>query len=229
MTVNDVPPTRIDWVEAQIRHAILDGELAPGERLITAALSERFSVSPTPLREALQRLSGEGLVEFAAQRGARVTPLSTQDRIELAELRTLVEPETATRAAQDGSPDWLVRVRAASETLLEAWGRSDPAAVASELAYRAFYEEIAAACPSTRLRTISRVVRDQESRYRLAVTDHLDREILVSRHVRLVAALAATDLDRMRACIKEEISFYASAFLDRAPDAQPTIVPVVPR
>ena len=69
------PPTRAQWVDQRLRQAILAGALEPDERLITATLSEQFSVSPTPLREALQRLAAEGLVEITPQRGARVAAL----------------------------------------------------------------------------------------------------------------------------------------------------------
>lgn len=213
----DVPLTRIDWVETQVRRAILDGDLPPGERLIVATLSERFSVSPTPLREALQRLAGEGLVEFAAQRGARVAPLSVQDRRELTGLRSLLEPETAAQAAGQGGADWVTGVRAASAALVEAWHRPGASAVASEFAYRAFYDAVATACSSARLRTMARVVRDQESRYRLAVVDGLDRDELAARHARLLAALLAGGLSDVRSCIKAEIATFEAAFLDPVP------------
>src|SRR5215204_3107149 len=91
-TMADGPISRIEWVEEQLRRAILNGDLKPGERLLTAQLSERFSVSPTPLREALHRFAGEGLVEFVPQRGARVTALSLEDSAELTQLRLLLEP-----------------------------------------------------------------------------------------------------------------------------------------
>jgi GntR family carbon starvation induced transcriptional regulator len=86
------PPTRAQWVDQRLRQAILSGALAPDERLITATLSERFSVSPTPLREALQRLAAEGLVEITPQRGARVSALSARDWLEIIELRAILEP-----------------------------------------------------------------------------------------------------------------------------------------
>jgi GntR family transcriptional regulator, carbon starvation induced regulator len=225
VAVNEVPLTRIDWVEAQIRQAILDGELAPGERLITATLSERFSVSPTPLREALQRLAGEGLVEFAAQRGARVTPLSARDRDELAELRKLLEPETAAQAARHGGPEWRALVEATSATLLATLGQATATPVARELAYRAFYEATAGGCPSTRLRNMSRVVRDQASRYRLAVSDGLDREELATVHRSLVDALLAGRSAEVRTAIEREIMAYESVGLDMTAEPEAAVAP----
>ena len=69
MTAIEVsPPTRGEWVVERLRAAIVVGELPPGSRLRTAELAARFGVSPTPLREALQRLAAEGLVELLPHR-----------------------------------------------------------------------------------------------------------------------------------------------------------------
>src|SRR6202048_801593 len=62
-----------------LRGLIVHGELPPGTRLTEAMLSERFSVSRTPLREALKVLSSEGLVEILPNRGARVVTLTLAD------------------------------------------------------------------------------------------------------------------------------------------------------
>src|SRR5690606_5064419 len=66
------PLTRTEWIDRQLRAAILTNELAPGEKLVTTALAERWQVSPTPLRESLKRLAAEGLVELTPHGSARV-------------------------------------------------------------------------------------------------------------------------------------------------------------
>lgn len=91
-TLSEGPPTRSAWVDQQLREAILNGDFEPGERLLIAPLAERFSVSPTPLREALQRLAAEGIVDITPQRGARVAPLSLEDALGLIYVRRLLEP-----------------------------------------------------------------------------------------------------------------------------------------
>ena len=71
---------------------ILSGEYAAGTRLTEETLAEEFGVSRTPLREALRRLTAEGLIEPLARRGLRVT---SPDNAEIAELflcRSLIEP-----------------------------------------------------------------------------------------------------------------------------------------
>src|SRR4051794_20094392 len=98
------PATRSDWVEERLRAAILRGELEPGQRLHANDLAERWAVSATPLREAFQRLAGDGLVEVLPQRGARVSRLSVQEAANIYELRLLLEP-VALRQSLDASDD----------------------------------------------------------------------------------------------------------------------------
>src|SRR5260370_34689442 len=85
-----VPATRSEWAEDRLRQAILRGELRPGQRLHAGDLAERWHVSATPLREAFQRLAGEGLVELLPQRGGRVSELGSDEAARIYELRLLL-------------------------------------------------------------------------------------------------------------------------------------------
>jgi DNA-binding GntR family transcriptional regulator len=71
----------------QIRAAILDGLYGPGDRLMEADLAEKFHVSRSPVREALQALESEGTVVATPYSGAMVRPLSTAEIDEIAEIR----------------------------------------------------------------------------------------------------------------------------------------------
>src|SRR5215468_5062472 len=98
------PTTRAEWAHTRLKAAILTGELAPGTKLVAEELAARWAVSPTPLREAFQRLGGHGLVELTSQRGARVAPFSLDEAAELYELRLLLEPR-ALRASLEASDE----------------------------------------------------------------------------------------------------------------------------
>ena len=63
----------------RLRHLIVEGDLAPGEKLSERDLCSRFGVSRTPLREALKVLSAEGLVRLIPHRGAAVSKLTLED------------------------------------------------------------------------------------------------------------------------------------------------------
>lgn len=208
----DGPVSRIEWVEDQLRRAILSGELGPGERLLTAPLSERFQVSPTPLREALHRFAGEGLVEFIPQRGARVTDLSVSDCAELSELRVLLDQRCVQRSIANADQEWRDEVTAYASTLRELWQAQPHDAGASETAYRAFYEVLARRCDSGRLHRQAAVIRDLESRYRLVSIDTVDRVKLAEIHERLVDAALSGDETSAADAVRDEVTLFADAY-----------------
>ncbi|GAA3023213.1 GntR family transcriptional regulator [Streptosporangium longisporum] len=82
-----------------LRGLILAGQYVPGDRLGEAELAETLGVSRTPVREALRRLQAEGLVEIAANRGARVVEYPREDLETIFELRARIEGLAARQAA----------------------------------------------------------------------------------------------------------------------------------
>ncbi len=207
------PLSRIEWVEGELREAILNGDLQPGERLLTAQLSERFSVSPTPLREALHRFAGEGLVEFLPQKGARVTSLSPSDCKELMELRLLLEPVAVARTIEVADSVWSKKVSEHSNRLLEAWDDEERFARAIGKEYRDFYDALTAACPSERLRRFATVIRDQDARYRMATLPRIEKKRFVAGHIAMVKAALAGDVKATKREIKREINDFGSCYL----------------
>ena len=89
--LNHSPLTQ-QLVEA-LREKIMSGELASGERLVEERLSEEFSVSRMPVREALRQLEAQQLLSDTAHKGAVVAPLIQGDATETYELRILLESE----------------------------------------------------------------------------------------------------------------------------------------
>lgn len=81
-----------DRAVEDLRDRILSGVLTAGTRLHQTELAEELEVSRIPVRDALQRLAAEGLVELAGRAGATVAHLSIADLQELYELRGAVEP-----------------------------------------------------------------------------------------------------------------------------------------
>ena len=92
--------TVVDAAYDQIRALVLSGDLPPGARLGQVELAERFGISRTPIREALRRLSGEGLVDFHPNRGFRVADLGLDAVLRRLEVRAIVEPGIARLAAE---------------------------------------------------------------------------------------------------------------------------------
>lgn len=90
---------------AKLKAAIISGELRPGDPLKERELVMQMGVSRTPIREALQRLSFEGLVEISPHRGARIRALKLEEARELYELRRALEGMSAELAADRAGAD----------------------------------------------------------------------------------------------------------------------------
>lgn len=89
-----------DLAYERIRNLVLGDGLAPGVRLGQVELAERFGISRTPVREALRRLAGEGLVEFHSNRGFRVADIGLEAVLRRLEVRKILEPGIARLAAE---------------------------------------------------------------------------------------------------------------------------------
>ncbi|WP_062209187.1 GntR family transcriptional regulator [Demequina oxidasica] len=95
-----------DEVYARLRTLIMESTIPPGTRINIEDAARRLAVSPTPVREALARLESDGLVEKFALRGYRTTDLlQLSEVVDLFDLRLLLEPQTAARAASRITPE----------------------------------------------------------------------------------------------------------------------------
>ena len=90
-------------VATQLRQEILDGEFQPGSWLRMAQVAKRCGVSVQPVREALQQLQGEGLVEIIPNRGARVRGLDRVRLIHIFEMIEALESFTSRRFAEEAT------------------------------------------------------------------------------------------------------------------------------
>ncbi|GAA3447608.1 GntR family transcriptional regulator [Planomonospora venezuelensis] len=112
-----------------LRNLILNGRYAPGARLGEVELAETLGVSRTPVREALRRLQAEGLVEVAANRGARVAQFPAGDLETVFELRARIEGLAARQAAAVATAEDADLLHETAVTLREHAGRRDLDAV----------------------------------------------------------------------------------------------------
>jgi len=130
----------VDLAYERIRAMVVAGEIPPGARLGQVELAEQLGISRTPVREALRRLTGEGLAEFVPNRGFRAASPSLDDVLRRLEVRLLLEPGIARLAAARRSHPELLR-------LLDAIAREEQARTRIEAhdASRDFHLLLAAA------------------------------------------------------------------------------------
>jgi DNA-binding GntR family transcriptional regulator len=125
-----LPQTKQMFVYHTLRDAIMRCELPPGQRLVTDAIARQLSVSHIPVREALQLLQAEGLVENIAHAGASVAPISRDSIVEtftVLEGLELVATRTAAERMSDADRVALAAIVEEMDEILrseahEGWG-----------------------------------------------------------------------------------------------------------
>ncbi len=114
--ISEKPPvegvTGYRRVADRLRQEILDGDIEPGSWVRMQAVADRFGVSVQPVREALQLLEGEGLVEILPNRGARVHGLDRTRLGYIYEVREALESYMARRFAEDARPSEIRSIEA---------------------------------------------------------------------------------------------------------------------
>jgi GntR family transcriptional regulator, rspAB operon transcriptional repressor len=88
-----------------VRGEILSCTLMPGEELREGELAKRYGVSKSPVRDAMQKLEFEGLVEIEPRRGHRVKPISVSDAEDILELRVILETGVVRKIISSASDD----------------------------------------------------------------------------------------------------------------------------
>ena len=99
LNLDEYKPLR-DVVFENLREAIVEGRLKPGQRLMEVQLAEQLGVSRTPVREAIRKLELEGLVVMLPRKGAYVANMSLKDLIDVLEIRASLEGLAASLAAE---------------------------------------------------------------------------------------------------------------------------------
>ena len=183
----------------RIREAIVSGELKLGEQVSEAQLAARLGVSKTPVREALLRLKGDGLVEIHPQRGTFVFRLTPAQVGQLCSYRAMVETAALREAfAADAAGlrrEWsrcVTEMRKAERARdLRALARID----------MDFHWQLFEHCRDEYLCAGYEVVRSQlvALRHRSPIAN------AVASHQVLVDALAAGDIDRACAQLREHV------------------------
>lgn len=162
--------TRGLGVHAQLREEILGGELTPGSRLKAAELAGRFDVSMSVVREALTRLTEQGLVVSAPHAGFRVKPVSAEDLQDLTRLRTDIDLIGLRRSLEQGGVDWEVNLVAAHHKLArtEPFVGGDPSHLNEDWvsAHAEFHQALIEGCGSPRLLELASSLRDAAEIYR---------------------------------------------------------------
>lgn len=223
LTASDATMTKVaaGGVYSALRQSILDGQITPGTRINIDAVSKRLGVSPTPVREALQRLEGDNLLVYYPSRGYSTTPLLSFGELRsLFEFRLLVEPWAARSAAVErlSNPSGALRAElAALEQQVHETANMREDLVAHDAR---FHDLVLASAGNQVVQQAYVQTHCHLHMFRLYPAD-LDGRITLMEHQEICEAIAARDPAAAEDAMSEHIrsSFYRFA---RAFDEEPT-------
>jgi GntR family transcriptional regulator of vanillate catabolism len=196
----------------QIREAILDGSVSAGERINEVRFSRTLDVSRTPVRAALQALAGEGLLDYAPNRGFTVREFPLDAIVDAYEIRASLEGVAARFAAERGlGPEEraiIERSLVAGDKLLErgSFGPGDLAA------YRSingdFHDTLLAAARNRMLAEMIRICHHvpMSSSRNIVAFEHRDVRRRHDDHHRIFEALMAREPHRAEILMREHVS-----------------------
>ena len=201
--------SRTDVVYEALRSDLLDGRIRPGERLKLPALSERFGLSMTVIREALTRLAEQGMVVVNPARGYSAVELSVADLNDLTYVRIQLETLTLRASIERGDVAWESGVVAALHTLNRTPNLHQDGTFNAEWfgCHREFHHALLAGCESPRLLAIADAERDRAELYRAwtrSLTHRLERDVR-AEHEGIAAAALARDSDGATAALAAHI------------------------
>ncbi len=195
-----------------LKGEILSGKLPSGSRLAEIALAERLGVSRTPVREAVQRLAQDGLVEVFANRGAKVKTVSTADVEDVYAVREVLDGLAARLAATHRTPAQLETMRAALEKLERADPSDFDAQIAADLEFHAF---IAQASGNATLTASLRGLSENVARVKLLSKHTNQSETTRTAHHKLLEAIATRDARAAEQLARAHVVEFRAIILDQ--------------
>lgn len=207
------PPTKLGPVERRatasviadvIRERVIDGSFPPGTQLGEVQLAEQLDVSRGPVREALQRLIQEGLLDGRPHRGVFVAELGHDDVMDVYRARRAVERAAAELLVEQGQAGPLGDLARLVERMDGAAERGRWSNVVD--LDRQFHETLVEAAGSPRLARMFRTLLAETAMSMAALESAYPvRRDIVAEHRQLLDALTAGDLGRVLACIDEHL------------------------
>ena len=209
----------------RIRSDILNARLRPAEKLRIQALSERYGIGATAVREALSRLVTDGLVESEDQRGFCVAPVSKADLIDLTDTRIEIEGLALRKSIARGDLDWEAQILSSYHRLSRT---PPPTTVENHLAWaaahRRFHESLVSHCGSPWLLRLCSMLYDKSERYRNLAEGRTKpgTRDTVNEHKALMKAVAMDrDADKAIKLLSEHFRKTAAISLEYGlPDAE---------
>lgn len=181
-------------VQQEIERAILQGEYAPGSKLIEAALAEKMGVSRGPVREAFRMLEEAGLVRNEKNRGVFVRDIPIEEAVEIFDLRAAMDELVGRKLAQNITPAQLKELKGLGDAMEKAVKAED--AYNYHLLNLRFHDRLVEMAGNSKLTAIYRKLIKELSLFRrLNLADGWLMPVSASEHRKIIKSIASGDAD----------------------------------
>lgn len=206
-------PVSKNLIYRELRRSIIMGHHKPGSRLIVKDITKRYETSITPVRDALQMLSQDGLVNIKPRSGYYVTALTLKQLRDLLDLRRILEVAAIEKAALRITPEQIDELRNVHAGYT---GEDDASYERYTEENREFHYLIAVASGNMELAGAVERLHDRLARF-MVVQRIGERQIRM--HNRIIEALEEHDLEKARQAMLNEVNPSQEAILDTVIDS----------
>ncbi len=215
------PSTLASRVYEELRRDVIEARYAPGQKLLLKDLCSRYFAGLSPVREALNRLAGDGLVEQSDQRGFTVAAIDLGQLEELSRTRIWLYSKALRESVEHGDSAWEESLLVAFHRLsklprylpVETVRSPNPA---WEAAHRTFHLQMISACRSRYLIGYCAQLFDAANRYRhLSRVSALYRQQRSDEHREILDLVLARDADAACALLQRHFDRTASLVRER--------------
>ncbi|NLD19520.1 MAG: GntR family transcriptional regulator [Clostridiales bacterium] len=186
-----------EMVYEELKMQILTGAIVPGTRMMEVELADEMGVSRTPIREAIRKLEKEGLVVIEPRRGAYASQISTEDMVEILEVRQNMEGLAAYFAASRMTPQQMSELKDVSNKYNKAVSEGS---MENMIKYDTrFHRIIVESCNNKILVQMIEQLQELVLRFRYIYYDNFRRaENMPEEHLRILQAIESRDTDAAR-------------------------------
>lgn len=204
----------------QLRREIVHGRLAPGVKLRVEALGERYGIGASPIREALNRLTSEGLVQQQDQRGFQVSPVSMDELIELTRARRWINEIALRESIRSGDEVWeesvLLAFHRLSRMRTVKGANLTQEDILWDQLHQQFHASLVSACGSRHIVEFANRLFEQADRYRnLVVAESTQARNIPEEHRMLMEAVIGRRADEAVARLNDHIQSTTDLILPR--------------
>ena len=203
LNLDEYKPLR-DVVFENLRGAIVEGKLKPGQRLMEVQLAEQLGVSRTPVREAIRKLELEGLVVMLPRKGAYVANMSLKDVVDVLEIRASLEGLAASLSAERITDEDIKKLESIVEEFENNVDESNVEALLKKDVE--FHECIFKSTNNKRLHQLINSLWEQVYRFRVAYISDYDSTVnIVEEHKMILDAIKRGDSEMAKKYAMEHI------------------------